>query len=64
MHQKKTPVTENESHEYPDAHYNLGSILTRLGKNEDGAAHLREALQFNPDYEAARKRLNELGIAR
>jgi tetratricopeptide (TPR) repeat protein len=49
---------------YPDAHYNLGSILSRLGKNEDGAAHLREALRLNPDYEAARKRLNELEITR
>jgi tetratricopeptide (TPR) repeat protein len=32
------------------AHYNLGIVLVKAGRVDDGMAHLREALRISPDY--------------
>ncbi len=48
---------------YPEAHYNLGCVLARLGQRGEVVAQLSEALRLKPDYPEAEEQLRELGAA-
>jgi Flp pilus assembly protein TadD len=44
----------------PHLHYNLGLALSRLGRRDEAAAHLRRALERNPGDTAAWRELDAL----
>jgi tetratricopeptide (TPR) repeat protein len=41
------------------AHYNVGRMLLHLQRTEEGMNHLRQAVQLNPNLEAARQLLGD-----
>jgi len=43
-----------------EAHFGLGISLAISGRRNEAEAHLRRALEIRPDYEPARKALNDL----
>jgi Tfp pilus assembly protein PilF len=40
--------------DYADVHYNLGTVLARLGRTDQAVAAYREALRHDPQHESAR----------
>lgn len=44
----------------PEAHYNLGTLLSKLGRGDKAESHLRAALDARPDYKEARFNLANL----
>jgi Flp pilus assembly protein TadD len=46
--------------DYPEAHNNCGTILRRLGHNEEARRHYGLALQYRPDYPQAQRNLAAL----
>ncbi|MBP7146095.1 MAG: tetratricopeptide repeat protein [Acidobacteria bacterium] len=43
--------------DYPDVHFRLGQVLTRLGRHEDAVEQFRRAIATNPGYLDAQLRL-------
>jgi len=50
LFERAIEVTDNDE----IAHNNLGAVLVRKGRLDEGLAHLREAVRLNPAYETAR----------
>ena len=45
--------------DYPEAHYNLGTILASAGEYTEALDHLHRAYQGHPEYEAAARAVIE-----
>jgi len=43
--------------DYVNAHYNLGVVLIKKGKQDEGIRHLSEAIRIDPQYAEAKKNL-------
>ncbi|CAG5127291.1 unnamed protein product [Candidula unifasciata] len=41
-------------------HYTLGEVLKSLGQHQEAAAHFRQALELNPDFQPAKSHLRDL----
>jgi Flp pilus assembly protein TadD len=46
----------------PEAHFNLGYALSRLGRIDEARLHFAEALRLKPNYTEARKQLEMLNL--
>jgi Flp pilus assembly protein TadD len=45
----------------PDLHVTLGAVLLKMNRNNEAAAHFREAIKLRPDDNNAAEGLREAG---